>query len=159
MVPIFFNYTCSNCGNKFLSPGLPDQAYGLFLIRTVKNEIAFLDSFEDKVFDELKRLFDQEKVSYIWIDESNWVKIFHLIFSMTCDLSPLGSVYRIGQSPICPQCHSHDMASWIQTNPPQIGEEDLPVVTHEAWNKLSLEEKKATIEKGIQEYFDKYIRH
>ena len=155
--PVLFEYDCASCGRSFLSPGLPDQAYGLLLFRTNKGEVALLEAFKDKAFEEFEHLFDQVKKKFSWIDKTNDTKIFQSSFNVSADLSPSGNVYDISEEPMCPYCGSRHMASWIQTDPLQVGEKDLPVITHENWNRLSIEEKKALIEKGIQEYLDKHI--
>ncbi len=148
-----FKHTCKNCDYSFLSLNLPEESYGLFIPITKKGEQAFLNSIEDQVFDELGILFDQQKTKFSWINDFNDVEIFHWIFKISCDPSPLGLVYWLGELPWCPLCGSHEIESWGETNPRRISEKHLPVVTHDRWNQLSLEQKKQAIDKAIQEYY------
>ena len=82
-------------------------------------------------------------------------KFFQSIFSVCCDLANDGSSYHIGLLPICPSCGSRDMASWGSTNPPEFSEQDIKPVTHERWNKLTIEEKKALVDEAVNNYFSK----
>jgi len=154
MKPFYFEHKCAKCGYTFLSPRLGDQSYGLFLLRTKLCEVAFLDSFVDGAFDEVSNLFDEQKPKYSWINNDELlVKVFHWVYKITCDSAPSGLEYCLDQLPRCPKCYSYKMVSSKETYPPQLGEEDLPVVTHKHWDSLSLEKKKQAVIQAIEDYY------
>jgi len=152
MRALYFEYGCGHCGKMFLGLGLPEQSYGLFLLVTQGGETAFLNSFDDQVYDEFKALFNEQKPHFFWINDQNWVEVFHWIFKINCDPSPLGFDYWSGQLPWCPHCGSHEIKTCKEANPRQISDV-LPVVTHNRWNRLSLEQKKQAVDEAIQEYY------
>lgn len=155
MNPLLFNFQCAECNNQFTAPGLPDSAYGKFLLISENGEIVYLNSFVDEVFDELRTLFKKHKKNFRMIDKYNEATIFQSVFSITCDKSSSGGVYRIGGSPVCPKCKSRKMASWGEIDPLEFISEDLKPVTHDNWNKLSLKEKELRIEATIKKILDK----
>ena len=102
-------------------------------------------------FNEVEKLFDhviQSKET----GKLDQVDIFQSIFSVSCDLANDESQYQIGLNPVCPNCHSRDMAAWQETNPPEYDKEDIKFVTHEVWNKLTYEEKLVLVDKAINNY-------
>ena len=151
MKPLLFNYLCAQCNNRFKYPGFPDSVYGEFILISESGEIAYLNSFEDKIFDEVRLLFKKYEKNFEKIDKYNEAKIFQEIFSITCDQSPSGGTYRIDGSPICPVCKSTKMVSWGETNPPEIAAEDIIPITHKCWNELSLMERESRTENAIKE--------
>lgn len=156
---LLFNFRCAKCNNQFTAPSLPDGAYGEFLLISENGETVYLNSFKDGVFDELRSLFKKHEKNFKKIDKYNEAKIFQAVFSITCDKSPSDGTYHIGGSPVCPKCKSREMASYGETNPPKFISEDIKLVAHENWNKLSLEEKELRTETAIKEVLEKQILH
>jgi hypothetical protein len=144
-----FRYECKNCENTFKSPQLIGDAYGEFLMRSRNGDIVYLNTFEDKVFDEVEIIFKKIVSSA----QSNNTRLFQSIFSVSCDSSPEDSAYNIRQKPICPSCGESNIGHWGPTNPPEYLEEDIKAVAHERWNKLTSEEKKSLVDEAINSYF------
>ena len=150
-----FDYYCESCGNHFQSPQLIGDAYGEFLMRTKCGDIVYLDTCEDKVFDEVEKIYIKLISIYKIEGTRLFIDLFHEIFTVSCDFSPQEQDYSIGQDPICPNCLKTDFSRWGPTNPPEFVELDVPAVSHVNWNKLSCEEKVKKIERAIKNYFDK----
>ncbi len=136
-----YEYECQNCEKTFKSPQLIENAYGEFLMRSERGEVVYLNTFEDKVFDELKQVFIRNNMSELMKN----IPLFQTVFTITCDFSSEGGVYRIGQKPVCPACRESNIGHWGPTNPPEVIEKEISHVTHEAWNKLSDSEKTTII--------------
>lgn len=151
MPPLLFNFRCAKCDNEFTAPGLPDGAYGEFLLISENGETAYLNSFEDEAFNELRVLFKKQGKNFEKIDKYNEATIFQTIFSITCDKSPSGGTYSIGGSPVCPKCKSREMASWTEKKQLEFVHENIKIITHKSWSKLSLEEKELKIKVAINE--------
>ena|SRR3990167_6520268 len=157
MRPLLFNYLCAQCNNRFKAPGLPDSAYGEFLLVTENGETAYLNSFQDIVFDELRLIFKKHEKKFQKIDRYNESKIFQEIFTITCDESSSGGTYHISEFPVCPVCKSRKMASWGETRLPEFVSEEIAPITHKKWNKLSLIEKELRTDEAIKSAVKKYI--
>lgn len=145
-------YQCDHCKNKFKSPNLIEGCYGEFIMRSENGESVYMNSFDDHVFHELENICDSN-LQLKNLNRSEEAKIFHQIFSITCDLSTQGKEFQIGTHPVCPKCGSNDMDSWHPTNPPEIIEENIPIVKHERWNKLTTNEKKFQVEEKIKKIY------
>ncbi|MCX7122036.1 MAG: hypothetical protein NTZ67_09760 [Gammaproteobacteria bacterium] len=141
-----YYYECNNCKNIFKSPQLSGNPYGEFLMRSTAGDIVYLDSFKDKVFDEIETFFKKTAKA----DQLQNTAFFQEIFSVVCDVDYDGFVYRIRQKPPCPKCGKINIGHWGPTNPPEIIDVDVPIVTHEKWNKLSESEKKSRINDAIE---------
>lgn len=148
---ILYHYRCGCCDFTFKVPELP-EVYGEFIMRSNKaNDSVYLNSFNDKVFDEVEYLFKTNEMVKN-TDRLNDPDFFQSIFSISCDLASDGSQYQIGLMPVCPNCDSRDMASWGPTNPPEFLAEDIKSVKHEYWNKLTDEEKRDLLNEAIKTY-------
>jgi len=145
-------YNCGNCGNTFKSPELPGDPYGEFLMHSVNGEIAYLSSFKDAVFQEIESFFERSELLNN-MDKINRVKIFHNIFGVACDPASDSSNYQIGRDPRCPKCHSNNKLSWHPTNPPEIIDMQINLVTHNNWNKLNQNQKEEILNNAIKSFF------
>src|SRR3990167_5444158 len=132
MKALLFNYLCAECNTVTKAPGLPDMAYGEFIMFNSSGDSVYLNSFQDPIFDEFEIVFKEKIKNFDAINEKNATNIFQTIFSITCDPSPDGSKYSITAFPTCKGCGSKKMASWGPTNPPEFTDKArLP--THEDW--------------------------
>ena len=149
MKTLLFNYRCAKCNTITKAPGLPDMAYGEFIMFNSSGDSVYLNAFHDFIFNEFENLFNEQSKNFQAINEKKLINIFQKIFSITCDSSPDGSSYIITNSPACEECGSKKMASWGPTNPIEYTN-DLASPTHEEWNKLSEAEKRIRIKEAIE---------
>lgn len=142
-----FDFKCANCANQFKAPALGAPLYGEFLMRSIGNaENAYLNAFEDKTYDEVSTLLDE---NFRLTEKSQKIraKILQQTYGLiACDPDSMGQPFQIGMSPKCPLCGSQEMESWEATEPPEFIEKELRSVSHTAWTSLSEPEKKALIE-------------
>jgi hypothetical protein len=151
MRPLLYKFRCEKCNSTFKSPGVSEEAYGEFMMRSeFTREPAYLNAFDDNVFKEVEALFD-EIIKRKTLGKVDDVTVFQFIFSASCDLAGDGSKYRIGVLPTCPNCGAGEMA-WSLTNPIEYFAEDIPPVTHKTWSKLTDKEKRSIIERELNEY-------
>lgn len=150
MKALLFNYRCAECNIITKAPGLPDMAYGEFIMFNSSGESVYLNAITDIVFNEFRALIKEAYKTYNEITEENSSDILQAAFSITCDLSTDGSRYSITAFPTCKGCGSKNMASWGPTNPAEFTD-DIKSPTHEAWNKLSCAEKKVKVEEAIKQ--------
>ncbi|CAN5273902.1 hypothetical protein BH10PSE19_BH10PSE19_09640 [soil metagenome] len=143
-----YTYKCKNCDNTFEAAELPGEPYGEFLLRS-NDDVTYLmalDSNEFKEFFQILESLPQLK----GLDRMEYAKIMHKIFGVACDLALDGTMYQITNSPRCPHCKSHNMASWMPSNPPALVDEEVKMVTYKHWDKLSYDEKKELINNALK---------
>ncbi len=153
MKAFVFNYRCAKCNNITEAPGLPDMAYGEFIMFNDTGDSVYLNSFDDPVFDELESIFQVVGKKNSKINEENSAAIFRAVFAIVCDLSPNGSLFKIDQFPTCSKCGSKKMASWGPANPQKLTD-NLKVPTHEKWNSLTENEKKVKVKEEIEKILE-----
>lgn len=146
---LLFNYRCAECNTVMKAPGLPDMAYGEFIMFNSSGESVYLNAFQDPIFDEFEVLFKEKSKNFDVINKKNAIHVFQTIFSITCDPSSDGSRYSITTFPSCKNCGSKNIASWGPTNPPEYMD-DIKRPTHDEWNKLSNTEKKIKVKEAIE---------
>ena len=144
-------YQCDACKNKFRAPELLGNPYGEFLLRSLCGEMRYLNAINSVVFSDAGKIVDQllEKTQ---ITDLGKAKVLHEIFGLACDLASDNTEFKICGNPICPQCHSNDMYSWIDVSHQEIVDIDVPDVTHEHWNKLSYSEKQFQINEAVEKF-------
>ena len=142
-----WQYNCV-CGNVFESPGLDEFCYGEFLLRNDSNEVRYLNTFSDPLFDEIATLIkcnDNVKNR----ENINLRSLIQSILSIAIDLSSNGSPFKIGEKEKCPKCNSTKRVSWGQIYPVIVVDTDITEVTHNHWNSLSSEDKKSLVNEAI----------
>ena len=154
MKQMLYNFRCDSCGSRFKAPEIT-EVYGGFIMRSNHiNDSVYLNSLDDKVFDEMETLFKSNEIVKN-NGRLNDTDLFQSLFSISCDLASDGSQYQIGLFPICPNCGSRNMASWGRTHPLELTEEDMEPVKHENWNKLTDMEKRNLFNEAIKTYLNK----
>ena len=144
-------YKCENCDTEFMSPELPGDSYGEFLMRSETGKLAYLSSFEDAVFQEVEDIFKENKL----ISDMNKIsqaKVFQNIFGVVCDRALDNSEYQTVRNPSCPTCHLNNCLSWQPTNPPVMIDIQVDLATHNYWNQLSKSNKEETLNNAIKLY-------
>ena len=149
MKTLLFNYCCAKCNAITKAPGLPDMAYGEFIMFNSSGDSVYLNAIKDVAFNEIIEIFKQISKKYNEINEGNASDILQSAYSIACDYSSDGSRYSIAELPTCISCGSKKMASWGPTNPIEYTN-DLASPTHEEWNKLSEAEKRIRIKEAIE---------
>jgi hypothetical protein len=138
---ILTHYVCSKCSNEFDAPELPSGSYGDFLLRSAVGEIAYLNGIEDPTYEEVSRLLARDPSAAILGPFERAGALQKVYGKVACDAGPSGAPFHIGANPKCPRCHCQEMASWMEKEPPEFVDLDVPIVTHEQWNLLSEHEK------------------
>lgn len=136
-----YKYTCANCNKDFLVDMLPgDYNYGTFLLRSEGlDNIAYLDSFSDQVFNEFKNLLYGFLVHIT--NEIKKVDIFQNLFGICCDPDKDGSLFNIRIEPKCPFCGMRKILKFTSLNPSKLIKKDIPIITHNKWNSMKKEQK------------------
>ncbi|HEV2614883.1 MAG TPA: hypothetical protein VGV92_09325 [Gammaproteobacteria bacterium] len=143
-----FYYKCKNCGNTYEQSQL--AAYGEFLMRNPKGDAVYLNSFNDPVFDEVEKLFNEKKKSMLNLSLDDEITMFQEIFSVACDKDPDGNPYRIDQKPMCPHCKKVEIGSWGAME--KYVDEEINPVTHVQWNTLTMKQKELLISEAVDQY-------
>jgi hypothetical protein len=94
---------------------------------------AFLDAFDDKIWNEVDDLIQKNKPL---LREKFWE-----VFALTCDLAPDGTKFEIGLRK-CPRCRSTSLSRETDNTGISL---DVPAITHNAWCKLTAEQKRSRI--------------
>ncbi len=124
------------------------------LMRSETGNVAYLSSFKDPVFKEVKDFFEKNE-KLCDMNKMAKVKIFHNIFGVVCDPAPDNTEYQIGRDPICPKCHMNNNLSWHYSNPPEIIDVQVNSVTHDSWNKLTEMKKNVILNNAIRDFLNK----
>lgn len=147
MNPICFKYICATCGNQFTAPGMPDAAYGEFVVRSQASDLcAYMSAFEDGVLNELGAILKQNSAEWS-VAESQIPDLQQKLFSITTDRGEDGSHFEIGLAPKCPKCNNRNPASWAEEEP--IRKSELKSVTHDDWTKLDRGAKERMVKMAL----------
>jgi hypothetical protein len=139
-------YKCSTCANVYTAPSLGEGAYGEFLLWSASGSVAYLNAFEDLTFKEVENLLLLHPKASL-MSPLDRAKVLRKIYgSLACDVDEHGSTYSIDAPPPCPSCGSQQPASWEPTNPIEVVDILVKVVTHVRWHALTTEEKREQLE-------------
>lgn len=144
-------YRCENCSCQFKAPEVSSVSYGEFLLRSKKAGIErYLNAFEDPTYNELNNLLkvNPRMINHKPIQQANVLR--KVYGPVVCDLDQYGNAFGIGLSPICPRCDSQKMGSWEATDPLESHIEDIPKVTHVAWDSMGMDEKEKKLDKELR---------
>ncbi len=144
-----YEYTCQ-CGHIFYTYNLiGEHSYGEFIMKSEIDELVYLNAFKAKEFDEFSSLLKKNK-KLKNKNKNEIAEIFHIMFTLVCDLSPQGKLYFMDKHPNCPKCLSpYHMASWTPIYPYEVVEMDIKEITFHKWKQLNGEGKNFLIEKGL----------
>lgn len=138
-----WRFTCSN-QHSFVLPRTDEMSYGSLVLYNTANELRFVDTFKDPVFEEIMLLVEKHpRLSKL--DEDAQADLVQQVFGLSCDEAPSGGPFLI-TLPHCPQCNTHQMINWGQVYPVEPVEIDVLPATHERWGKMSKAEKMGMIE-------------
>lgn len=139
MTAIAYLFKCANCHAEFRAPEVPEDSYGLFVMRTEQSdEAVYLDAFKDDAFLESFELVKRSSLVLDLTAEKRGA-LQQTVFPAICDLGPHGEPFRIGLLPRCACCGSRKMESWAPVRP--IEEWRLSLVEHTTWNAKTPTEK------------------
>lgn len=135
-------YSCPSCGATFAFPGLPDSAYGEFVLWSKSGQhAAYLNAFDDGAFRCLG-----ESLRSLGVPDMRRADLQQRLYGeLICDPSPDGSRYQLGGFPACPCCGNQDGLVWE----PSDGTATINVASHVYWDQLSEEEKQARIRAAV----------
>jgi hypothetical protein len=151
MSAITYIFKCACCDADFNAPEVPEDSYGLFVMRTIDaDDTALLDAYADKAFLESYELVKRNKLVGN-LDARKRGELQHLVFAEICDLGPHGDPFRIGLLPKCPMCGARSMESWEPVRPTRPWA--LPALEHTAWNMKTAIEKRELIDNLIYKNF------
>lgn len=141
-----FNYICVQQGHHYDAPAIPDFSYGEFVMRSKSGRYSvYLNALADPVFDEVAGIVKASQLAGN-LSDLQITDVQQKAFGIACDPSPDGSPFQIGKPPQCPICGSNPSESSIAMPEVMV---DLPVPTHDDWNRLSEREKVERVEKFI----------
>ncbi len=143
MTLLLWTFRCSKCGEVYESLGLPEWAYGEFLMRSPR-ETAYLNALDDCVYQEVADIMESlsEMRSVL---ESHRADLLQAIFGYACDTDSDGAQFSIGRHPPCPNCGSCEPESWQTVEPIQWIDYDLPHITHQRWYALDKRERRSLV--------------
>ena len=128
---------------------ISEFAYGEFLFWSPGGNVAYVNAVKDDAYNELSELLRQ-RFSSLRKDRMRSAEVLQPMFGpVACDPDSTGESYVMDALPPCKHCKSRRIASWDLINPAKVVEWDIPVITHHAWNQLSLAEKLASIDRYI----------
>lgn len=148
MNAVIYKYKCASCGASFEASGVPEMSYGEFILRTKSGEEAYVNAVSDPAFNELLSMV-RSHPSLLEDDKAKSGTIAQRLFGLICDKSPNGQMYQIGMPPKCPNCSSHEMASWGELLPLKFS--PVPMVTHNEWLLLDDKDKLITLNKALND--------
>ena len=138
---ILTHYVCSICSNEFDAPELPSGSYGDFLLRNVAGEVAYLNGLDDPTYEKVSQLFARDP-STSTLGTFERAGLLQKIYGeVACDADSVAAPFHIGAKPKCPRCGSQEMSSWMEKEPPEFLDLDVPPVTHKRWNLLGEQAK------------------
>ena len=105
-----------------------------------RGRAAYVDVFDDEVFDELTELAKRLPL-VSGLSDRRWGELGQYLFGKTVDPDDDGSSYGISVPPRCPVCGSNRMDHWRATEPLEFVEVEIPHVTHRRWKALTEDEK------------------
>lgn len=144
---ILYKYHCANCKNEFKAPVF--SAYGNFLLRNRSSKnLVFLNAISDKSFSEVSNIYDSSKLVEK-LSEERRESLFQEVVTVAYDADDNGGNYEIGIDPHCPKCGQNKSSSYIEINPTEYVELDLPEATSCEWNLLTNKEKLERVESKI----------
>ena len=126
-------------------------------MRNKKNEILYLNAFDDEVFNEVSIICKRILRIFKHLSDLERSDVFQTIFSVACD-GGTGSdenSYCIMRKPTCPYCGQENVGCWNPTEPPEYIDEDVKPVTHKHWSKLTKQQKYGAIYQAMTDYFSK----
>jgi len=143
-----FRAECQSCGNIFAVPLLSEQAYGEFIAKSQSGRaFAYLNSFEEPAWDQLKELCEQLLPSLRSAPaRSRAIAVFHYVVGHCLDQTD-GETFDIGAGQICPQCHSRDVQYGDST---QIGVLEIPNATFAEFLELDVARRRLRIKELIK---------
>lgn len=138
---------CLECGNKNNLYYLSDFSYGeKLVIYDEGRKYAFINFFEDSVYDEFTKL-----VQEIMVENGKSIKdiIINDLFEVTCDRIE-GCVISLKQNKRkCQLCDSYDFETRL-LEPEKLVNIDVPIVKHEIWRQLSDTQKREKIDEFLK---------
>ena len=139
-------FKCAKCANIFKAPDIAHGAYGEFLLRSVDDELAYLDAIADETYQEVN-LMVKANLRMIGKTPNVVADILRKTYgAIACDSDSSGQPYQIGRFPKCPGCNSNEMEFWEPTEPPEFIEEPVRPVTHTRWSLLSRLEREERVD-------------
>lgn len=136
--------TCQACGDKREVYNLSGFLYGERLLLTEDGKYyAYLNCFDDTAFNEinliLKSIIADRKVS-----QEQETEYFYKIFGSSCDLVNEVRIDGSRTKVSCLSCGS-DQLTVNEKFPPEVIRVTLPVITHNAWDRVDEQTKKHII--------------
>jgi hypothetical protein len=137
-----FNAHCLTNGHNFEAYDLPSFLYGERIIRSSNGEeMGLVICYEDPVFKEVKEILDSMFGDSV--EEAKQINRFNVVFGLACD--PLnGKELDAAVGIVCPVCKSTDTRFW-EYEPPQHKKFLLPLIQHQQWLSMNIEERKKLI--------------
>ncbi|MBC7251961.1 MAG: hypothetical protein H5T62_16990 [Anaerolineae bacterium] len=143
-----FTAVCIN-GHEFCFHRFSDFHYGDLTIRTAnQSELALVET-DDPVFNEVGSIIDELLVA-AWGNKNRSDWCFDQVFPIVCDPAPSGLRYSFAEEVRCPVCNSTHLVRYGPGEPPQVDTVELPVVTYNAWQQLSYEEKRGRLRDALR---------
>ena len=137
---VVFKCICKKCFYEFESYNLSEFVYGARIIYTKDRKYSALINFlEDDTYEQVKDILSE------YIKKKNFstktkIEYFRKVLGLVCD--PINGIELDTSSKIyCPNCLSIEIDRY-DTNPRRFIEKEIPLVTHERWDKLNANEKR-----------------
>lgn len=80
MKALLFNYRCAECNTVTKAPGLPDMAYGEFIMFNHSGDSVYLNAIIDVAFNEFRTFFKEVCKKYNEIREENASDVLQAAF-------------------------------------------------------------------------------
>lgn len=142
---------CAKCGLPKVFYYLSDFSYGekLVLIKD-GTEYAFVNLFEDKAFEELNDLVSE--ILYerdINLTKGQFADCVNSVYGVTYDTFEGSKVDFSAKNEKCVHCGAQEFETNL-IEPEQLVDIEVECITHDVWNKLSLEDKKKLLETELR---------
>lgn len=134
-----WNIRCIENGHTAATYVLAGDSYGRQLGVTPLSEYVIIDAWIDPVYNEVA-----EMVHQMFGRTSGVSDCVLLALSVACDPAPSGNTYDFTGKMWCPVCGSSNV-EYGPDEPPQFSMMSIPMVSHDAWEALSEDQKRALV--------------
>ena len=140
-----FSGTCAR-GHDFMAPDLAAHARGQYLLDNASGSAhVLLDLVEDPLYSELRAVI---AIACPHLNTRDQTELATRVYPLSCDPSPRGDRYRMGEPPRCPRCGAERTNEWSALRPARPWPLEWPTLAR--WRALSASERTDLVRSSAQ---------